>query len=296
MQRSLVFALMFAGLAGRAHAQADWDGPQAPFALFGNSYYVGTAGLSSVLITSPQGHILIDGAGPQAPAAIAEHIRALGFKVEDIQYILNSHPHFDHAGGIAALQKMSGATVLASARAEQVLRTGRTSPGDPQLGILTTPLAAVARTRAVADGEVVRVGPLAVTAHYTPGHTEGGTSWTWQSTEGATTAHMVYADSLTAYADRTFRYGGDPRYPRARADLERSIATVAALPCDILVTAHPEAGDLWQRKARQPARGNAAFIDRQACRTYAEQARQRLAAVLAEEAAQAGKAAQEPSR
>lgn len=282
---SLTLLTLLAALPAMSVRAADWDGPQQPFALFGNTYYVGTEGLSSVLITSPQGHILIDGAGPKAPAAIAQHIRQLGFKLEDVKVILNSHEHFDHAGGIAELQKMTGATVLASAKGEQVLRSGRTSPGDPQFETLTTPLAAVANTRAVRDGEVVKVGPLVVTAHYTPGHTQGGTSWTWQSTEGATTANLVYADSLSAYSDGTFRYSGDPKYPAARADLEQSIATIANLPCDILVSAHPEAGRLWQRKARQPAVGNAAFIDRQACRAYAEQGRQRLAAMLAEEAA-----------
>lgn len=277
--------LALAALPATPILAADWDGPQEPFALFGNTYYVGTAGISAVLITSQQGHILIDGAGPKAPAAIARHIRQLGFRLEDVKIILDSHAHVDHAGGIAALQKMTGATVLASAKGEPVLRTGRTSPGDPQFGSLTTPLAAVANTRAVRDGEVVKVGPLAVTARYTPGHTEGGTSWTWQATEGATTANMVYVDSLSAYSDGKFRYSGDPKYPTARADLERSIATVAGLRCDILVSAHPEAGGLWERKARQPVLGNAAFIDRQACIAYADKGRQRLAQLLAEEAA-----------
>ena len=283
MKRLLLILLsVLPALSVRA---ADWDGPQEPFALFGNTYYVGTEGLSSVLITSQQGHILIDGAGPNAPAAIAAHIRQLGFKLEDIKIILNSHEHFDHAGGIAELQKMTGAAVLASVHGAAMLRTGSKSRGDPQYEMLTTPLAAVANTGAVRDGEVVRVGPLAVTAHYTPGHTQGGTSWTWQSTEGGKTAAMVYADSLSAISDGKFRYSGDPLYPTALADVKKSIATVAAFDCDILVSAHPEASNLWQRKARQPAEGNTAFIDRQACRDYAAKGQQRLDQTLAEEAA-----------
>jgi len=94
---------------------------------------------------------------------------------------------------------------------------------------------------------------------------------------------MVYADSLNAIAAGPFRYRGHPAYPTARADLERSIATVAGLPCDVLVSAHPEGSDLWQRYARRAARGNAAFIDTTACRTYADKARARLATQLSKE-------------
>lgn len=280
MKRLLLTAVL-AILSPASAVAADWYGPQEPFALFGNTWYVGTHGLSAVLITSPQGHILIDGAGPEAPPAIADHIRQLGFKLEDIKFILNSHEHFDHAGGLAALQKMTGATVLASVAAEQVLRTGRTSPGDPQYANLTTPLAAVANTRAVRDGEIVKVGPLAVTAHYTPGHTAGGTSWTWRSTEGDRTASMVYADSLNAITDGKFRYTGSPLL----AAMQQSIATVAAFDCDILVSAHPEGSDLWQRHARSAQEGNVAFIDRDACRHYAQKGQQRLEQTLAAEAA-----------
>lgn len=278
--KRLIAAALLASLSYSA-AAVDWYAPQESFALFGDTYYVGTHGLSSVLITSPQGHILVDGAGPEAPQAIADHIRQLGFRLEDIKYILNSHEHFDHAGGIAALQRMTGATVLASVEAEQVLRTGRINPGDPQYANLTTPLAAVANTRAVRDGEVVKLGLLAVTARYTPGHTRGGTSWTWQSSEGGKTVRIVYADSLTAITDGKFRYTGNPLL----AQMKKSIATVAALDCDILVSAHPEVSDLWQRMERQAREGNAAFIDRDACRRYAAKGQQRLDQTLAAEAA-----------
>jgi metallo-beta-lactamase class B len=278
--KRLIAAVLLAGLSYSVTA-VDWYAPQEPFAVFGNTYYVGTGGLSSVLITSNEGHILIDGAGPEAPQAIANHIRQLGFKLADIKFILNSHEHFDHAGGIAALQQMTGATVLASADAEPVLRTGRTSPGDPQFANLTTPLAAVANTRVVRDGEVVKVGPLAVTARYTPGHTAGGTSWTWRSTEGERTASLVYADSLNAITDGKFRYTGTPLL----AAMKTSIATVAAFDCDILISAHPEGSDLWQRLARSAKEGNAAFIDRDACRRYAAKGQQRLDQTLATEAA-----------
>lgn len=283
-KRLALCAILAASLPLAPTAGADWNDPQEPFAVFGNTYYVGVRGLSSVLITSPAGHILIDGGSAGSPVQIARHIRQLGFKFEDIKYILNSHEHHDHAGGIAELQRLTGATVLASLKAAQVLRTGLADSGDPQFAELS-PFPPVANARAVADGEIVKLGPLSVTAHYTPGHTQGGVSWTWRSAEGGRTASVVYADSLNAISAGSFRYSGDKAYPNARADVEKSIATIAALDCDILVSAHPEASDLWTRQARQAATGNTAFIDPQACRVYAAKGQARLERTLAAEAA-----------
>lgn len=287
MMKHTSLALAAAGLVAclQPAAAYDWNTPQEPFALYGNTYYVGTHGLSAVLITSNEGHILIDGGSDKSPAQIVRNIRQLGFKVEDIRLILSSHEHIDHAGGIAELQRLSGAEVLAGSAAVPVLRSGQASKGDPQYTDLP-PMAPIQRVRGVANGDVVRLGPLAVTMHATPGHTQGGASWTWNAIEGGRTAHMVYADSLNAIAAGPFRYRGHPAYPTARADLERSIATVAGLPCDVLVSAHPEGSDLWQRHARRAARGNAAFIDTAACRTYADKARERLATQLTKEAEQ----------
>lgn len=269
-------------IAARA---ADWEAAQEPFLLYGSSYYVGTQGLSAVLVTSPAGHILIDGAGPKTPAQIAAGIRQLGFKVEDIKYILTSHEHHDHAGGIAELQRLSGATVLTSPAAKPVIETGVADKADPQFGFNPPNMTPVAKVKTVRDGETVSVGPLAIKAHFTPGHTQGGISWTWQASEHGKTLNMVYADSLNAISGPNFRYSGNALYPQAKADVERSIALVAALPCDILVAAHPDATGLLERQAKQKALGSAVFIDRDACRKYAEAGRKRLAETLAKEAA-----------
>jgi len=276
---AIVLACAAASVPVRA---ADWYAPLAPFALYGNTYYVGTHGISAVLITSPAGHILIDGGPPDAETQIADHIRQLGFKVEDIRYILSGHEHFDHAGGIAALQALSGAEVLGSPAAIEVLRTGQPDKRDAQYPSLR-PLTPAMRTRAVRDGEVVTLGPLAVTAHFTPGHTPGATSWTWQSSEAGKTMHMVYADSINALAAKERSFSRNPLYPAARADVERSIAKIEALDCDLLVSAHPEGSELWERLAQRAKLGNAAFVDRTACRTYAAKARATLAATLANE-------------
>jgi metallo-beta-lactamase class B len=280
----LAAALMLGSAATPGVASpADWVAPQEPFALYGNTYYVGTHGISAVLITSPAGHILIDGGPPAAAGQIAAHVRTLGFRVEDIRYILNGHEHFDHAGGIAALQKMSGATVLGSPASVAVLKTGEPDKRDAQYPSLER-MTPVADTRAVRDGEVVTLGPLAVTAHFTPGHTLGATSWTWQSSEGGKTVHMVYADSLNALAADGRSFGRNPLYPGAQADIERSIAAIERLDCDVLVSAHPEFSDLWERKAKQATLGNAAFVDPTACRAYAAHARTTLAKTVVAEA------------
>ncbi len=276
------FFLTFALLHG-AQA-ADWDAPQDPFPIYGGSYYVGPQGVASVLITSAKGHILIDGGTPKSAATIIEHIRRLGFRPEEIKTILVSHEHFDHAGGLAQLQRVSGATVLTSPAAKPVLESGKPDRGDPQFGALPD-MEPVENVKAVRDGEVVTVGPLAVKANYTPGHTQGGITWTWTAIEPAGAMNMVYADSLNAFGLNGFRYSGNPHYPTAKADIERSIARVAALPCDILVSAHPEASGLFERHARQANEGSTAFIDRDACRRYAESGRQRLEKTLVQEAA-----------
>ncbi|AXA91227.1 subclass B3 metallo-beta-lactamase [Massilia sp. YMA4] len=281
MKKTLLsFAL--ATLVAPAFA-GDWDEPQDPFPIYGNVYYVGPHGISALLVTSPQGHILLDGATPKSPDAIAAHVRQLGFKVEDIKYILTSHEHFDHAGGIAALQKLTGATVIGSAKSVPVLASGKPNPGDPQFAGLPD-MTPVANTRVVQDGDVIKLGPLALTAHYTPGHTQGGLSWTWQATENGRTVNMVYADSLNAIGAKGFRYDGDQRYPGAKADLERSIAKVAGFRCDLLVSVHPEQSDLWERKEKAAKQGSAAYLDPAACRSYAEQAKARLTQRLADEA------------
>jgi predicted alpha/beta superfamily hydrolase/glyoxylase-like metal-dependent hydrolase (beta-lactamase superfamily II) len=284
MKKSLCLAAALALAAPIVDAgPVEWAAPQDPFAVYGNTYYVGTHGIGAVLITSPAGHILIDGGPTGSSKQIAAHIRQLGFKVEDIRYILNGHEHFDHAGGIADLQKMSGATVLASPASSEVLRTGQPDKRDAQYPGLQA-MTPIAKTRAVRDGEVVRLGPLAVTARFTPGHTIGATSWTWQASEGGKPMNIVYGDSLNPVAADSLSFSRNPLYPQARADLERSIATVESLDCDILVSAHPEFSGLWEKKAQQAARGNAAFVDQDGCRKYAAKAKAALAEKLADEA------------
>lgn len=250
---------------------AEWNEPKAHVKIYGNTYYVGTRGLAALLITSPEGHILIDGALPNSAPLILENIRALGFKVEDIRLILNSHAHFDHAGGIAALQRASGAGVAASEHSAPVLERGTAPVGDPQYGELLD-FPPVSKVRRFAGGETLRVGPLAVTPHLTVGHTTGGTTWAWRTCEGTACLDLVYADSQTPISADGFRFSDSPDYPAFLTDFERGYKTIETLSCDILITPHPGASSLWERLERGP-RG---LIDRTACQRYAANARRQL--------------------
>ncbi|RZA34870.1 MAG: subclass B3 metallo-beta-lactamase [Lysobacteraceae bacterium] len=262
-------------------ADAGWNDPATPLRVHGDTWYVGTCGISALLLTSPQGHILVDGATPQAGAQILANIRALGFKPEDVRAIVLSHEHVDHAGGLAEIQRITGAPVLARAPAVPVLQRGASDRSDPQLLSLKG-FAPVAGVKAIADDEVVRVGPLSLAAIPTPGHTPGGTSWTWRSCDGQDCRQLVYADSLTAISDKDYRYADEAAHPGYLAAFRQTLARVSGLECDILITPHPSASRVWSRlgtAASEP------LVDTAACRTYAQKAAAVLDKRLAEEAA-----------
>ena len=259
-----------------------WNAQQAPFQVYGNTWYVGTRGLSAVLITSRDGHILLDGGLPESAPLIVQHIRDLGFRIEDVKLILNSHAHFDHAGGIARLQQLSGATVRASSWSADVLRRGSVGPDDPQYGAITgSP--PVSTIELIQDGQTLRVGPIAITAHLTPGHTPGGTSWSWESCGAHGCQQLVYGDSQSAVSAPDFRFSRNTTNPWVLADFARSFEVLERLPCGILLTPHPEAGDLWERLGRREGGVADALIDSTACRRYAATARERLARRVAAE-------------
>lgn len=272
--------ILLASLASVAHGRsppcdscAVWNTPQAPFKLYGNSYYVGPHGLGSILITSDKGHVLIDGALPESAELIAANVRALGFRVEDIKAILNTHSHYDHAGGIAELQKLTGAKVWASPWSAKAFANG-VPADDPQFGTIE-PVARVGNVSVLKDGGIVHVGPLSLVAHFTPGHTGGGTSWTWKSCDGPRCLNMVYADSLTPVSAPKFRFTGKPALLK---QFDQSYAALAGLPCDILITPHPEASDLWARLEKPDG-----LVDPAACGRYVEASRERLRKRLEEE-------------
>ena len=258
---------------------AEWSVPQQPFRVFGNTFYVGTHGLSAILLTSDAGHVLIDGALPESAPAIMSSVRTLGFRVEDIKLILNSHAHYDHAGGIPELQRTSGARVAASPWSATVMMRGQSGVDDPQYGVLL-PYPAAAAVGMIGDGDTLRVGPLAMAAHFTPGHTPGGTTWTWRSCEGPRCLDVVYADSQSPISSPSFLYSASPA---ALSNFARSYAVLEHLRCDILITPHPGASAFFARIAAQDSGGVPALVDPDACKRFATKARETLAQRLAAE-------------
>lgn len=248
-----------------------WNREQAPFRIFGNTYYVGPRGLGSILVTSAAGHVLIDGALPQSAPMISRHVQQLGFEMREVKVILATHAHFDHVGGIAELQQLSGAKVVASDAAVSALRTGEVDRSDPQSGLLL-PFPGASNVEALGQRASLRVGDLQLSVIHTPGHAPGGTSWHWQACEAGRCLNVVYADSLSAVSDDSFKYSGDERYPNAAADMRASIAAIAAAPCDILISNHPERTGLWSIIDEHGNGDRSKLIDATACERYAEAA------------------------
>jgi metallo-beta-lactamase class B len=254
----------------------DPNKPAPPVRIHANTYLVGSCGLSSVLIVGDQGDILIDGGAEQDAALIADNIGALGYRVQDIRYILTSHEHYDHVGGVAKLQQMSGAQVVTSGPAARVLSSGIPARDDPQFGLVKPfPPAQVGRT--VGDRDEVRLGNLMVTAMTTPGHAAGSLSWRWVSCDGGVCRTIVYADILAPVSNDTYRFSD---HPAVIAAFRSSIAKIAASPCEILLTPTPSVSNLPQRLAL-----GRPLLDPDACKTYAAARAKDLDARLAKEAA-----------
>jgi metallo-beta-lactamase class B len=262
--------------AGTCKDWDDYNKPAPPVRIHGNTYLVGTCGISSILIVGKQGDILIDGGTGEDADLIAANIRRVGAKLTDIKYLLHSHEHFDHVGGLAKLQRMTGAELLASAPAAAVLNSGTARGDDPQAGI-NPPFEPAHVDRIIRDGEQVRLGDIVLTAVATPGHTAGALSWHWGSCDGGVCRQIVYADSLTPVSRDDYRFTD---HPDVVAGFRASIAKVAALDCEILLTPHPSASHMLQRLAPgQP------LFDPDGCKTYAAERTKALDERLAKEAA-----------
>ncbi|WP_309628446.1 subclass B3 metallo-beta-lactamase [Brevundimonas sp.] len=253
-----------------AEQARSWLAPRPPEKIFGDSYLVGFGGLSVVLIDTGAGLVLVDSALPQAAPAILDNVRSLGFDPEDIKFILSTEPHFDHAGGLAALARDTGATAVASARGADGLRAGAHLEDDPQRAYGGA-WPRVTQIRVVENGEVIQLGRTAITAHATPGHTMGSMSWSWQACEGEACKAIVFASSLNPVSADGYRYTA----PAGAPILDGFAATyrlMDGLDCDILISAHPDNA------------GEGRYNDRPgACRTYVQRSRGLLATRLANE-------------
>lgn len=258
-----------------------WTAPQKPVQVYANTWFVGPHGLGVFLITARTGDVLIDGGVPGDAPLIEANIRSLGVKLRHIRWILNSHAHSDHAGGIAQLAHDTGAQVIANAADAPLLERG--GHDDPEYGD-RFPFPSVHVTRAVTDGESLRLGDLVLTAHATPGHTQGNTTWTWVSCVATRCLHMVDVASLSAPGFDLIRH---PKYPHIVEDFQHSFAVVVALPCDIPLAPHPGMVNFWERVAKRQHGDANAMLDPAGCRAYATDARASFKAQLAKQRTEA---------
>ncbi|MBL0165145.1 MAG: subclass B3 metallo-beta-lactamase [Xanthomonadales bacterium] len=239
-----------------------WNEHVEPHLLAANTWYVGSKGLASVLIVDKKGLVLIDGGLPQSAELILDNVRNAGFDPAEIRWILNSHAHFDHAGGIAALARITGAQVAAGRDGVFALTKGPYHPEDPQAGFgERVRFPSLSHVHAVDDGDVITVGSTTITAVDSSGHAPGGMSWRWKSCRDDVCRDVVYLDSLNPVSTDDYRFSDHPKIVEAlRAATER----LAALPCDVAMAAHPD---------QLPEAPNATTTR---CAAYADQARENL--------------------
>ncbi len=258
-----VAALPAAARSEPVNAQPEWNRPSEPFRIAGNLYYVGTATLSAFLLTGSDGHVLIDGAMPQSADQIAGNIRKLGFRVEDVEILLNNHAHADHAGGLAQLKALSGARLIASAADRPALETGTFGYRDDYWYFPP-----VAVDQEVANGDVVKLGDLSLTAHLTPGHTPGCTSWTTRVVEQGRPLDVIFTCSLSVAGQALV---DEPRYPQAASDFETTYRRLRGLKADIYLAFHDSQFGLAEKRARL-ATDPFAFVDPAELATRVDQA------------------------
>jgi len=248
-----------AAWAAQCDDDSGWDDPGPAFKVYGNTYYVGTCGIASILITGDDGHVLIDSGTDKGAELVVANIRALGFDPADVKVLLMTHEHGDHVGGIARLQQVTGAKLLASPAAAEALTSGKATKDDPQFE--SDPGFKPAQvSEQVEDGVPVTLGNLSLTPVFTPGHTPGATSWQWRSCEGSECRAIAYIDSLSPVSSDTYRFSDHADYLAA---FRSSVTHLTELDCDILLTPHPSASGMRERLA------TGALGDGSGCKAYA---------------------------
>ena len=223
----------------------DWDKRATPFRIHGDTYHVGTCGISAILVAGSEGHVLIDSGTRDGARVVLSNIRTLGFQPQNLRAVLTSHEHFDHVGGLWWVHQNTGAPVFTSPQALEVIETGEADSADPQYGMHGA-MRPIARSlvSAVEPGEELTLAGLDFMPVATPGHTPGALTWQWESCEGDACKTIVYADSLSAVSRDDYRFSDHPAYVNAYRE---GLARLAALDCDILLTPHPSASGMREK-------------------------------------------------
>ncbi|MBS2029308.1 MAG: subclass B3 metallo-beta-lactamase [Deltaproteobacteria bacterium] len=233
---------------------ASWSQPMEPFRIVDNVYDVGTVGLAAYLFVTPQGDILLDGGLPSCAPLIEANIQKLGFKLSDVKVLLNSHAHFDHSGGLAQLKKDTGARLLASEGDRSALEGGFYLGSEEDASLAAPPVKVDA---VIHDGETVTLGGFTITAHLTPGHTRGCTSWGWTAHDGGKSYEALVFCSASIAANRLVER---PQYAGIVADYRATLAKAAKMKVEIFLAPHPEFFGLEAKRAKQKAGSPNPFV------------------------------------
>jgi len=253
---SLAFALA-AVVPAHADDNSNWVKPIKPYRVVGNIYYVGSEGLSAWLITSSEGHIVLDG-GPSAEGGklIERNIRSLGFQLADVKVLINTHAHYDHAGGLAQLKADIPTAKLWISRGDAPAIEQGHHIGDNENG--PTPMAPVKVDKAFGDNQKLKVGETLLVAHLTPGHTIGCTTWTTAVVEKGRPLNVTFPCSLSVAGNVLV---GNKTHRNIVADYRESFAKMRAIPTDVVLPSHEEQGDLLAKRQKMLRGDPNAFVD-----------------------------------
>jgi len=248
-----------------AQISADWTAPLAPHHVVGNVYYVGSKGLASYLVTTPEGHILINSSLESSVPLIQASVEKLGLKFSDIKILLISHAHWDHCAGSAALIKLTDAKYMVMDGDVPVVETG--GKADFHYGANPAERYPPARVdRVLHDGDHVTLGGATLTAHKTPGHTKGCTTWTLKARDGAKDYNVVIIGSPNI--NPGYKLVNNPAYPEIARDYERMFRVLKSLPCDVFLGAHGDYYDMTGKLARLKEGSPNPFVDPEGYKHY----------------------------
>jgi metallo-beta-lactamase class B len=266
----------------RAQASPEWTEPFPPFRIAGNLYYVGSKGLANYLITTPQGHILINSDLETSVPLIRASVEKLGFKFADIRILLISHAHWDHDAGSAAIKRLTGARYVVMDGDVSVVESGGQT--DFQYGSDTTARYPPTKVdRVLHDGDDVTLGGSSLVAHLTPGHTKGCTTWTMKVQEAGRIYDVVIIGSPNV--NEGYKLVNNSSYPQIATDYERTFRVLKSLPVDIFLGAHGSYFDLEAKYSRMTERGVSAFVDPVGYRNYVMEREQAFRVELAKQKA-----------
>ena len=281
MARFLAFVLLLAMARGAAAQEApDWTNPFPPFRIVGNLYYVGSQGLASYLIVTPQGSILINSNLEKSVPMIRESVEKLGFRFSDIKILLISHAHWDHCAGSAAVKELTGAKYMVMDADVPEIEAG--GKGNFQYGeVLTSRYQPAKVDRVLHDGDTVRLSDTILTAHLTPGHTKGTTTWTTVVKEDGKSYNVVIVGSPNVNAG--YKLVNNELYPQIAYDYQRMFQVLKALPCDVFLGAHGSYYGMEAKYARMKEGGPNPFIDPEGYKSYVAEREQAFRTELAKQ-------------